>query len=106
MWNLFSEAAWRVALVSLVLGAGLPAVFAVGVRQLVIASGGGPGGDGSEATPGAPPSSATWHRVLGWLCFAVVVVAVVIGLSIIIASGLGKQVSFEHLIVPTFVDKG
>ena len=98
MWNLFSEAAWRVAVVSLVLGAGLPAIFALGVREIVFAS-----GEGSVS--GEAPRGAQLHRVLGWLCFAVVVLAVVIGLAIIIASGLGKQVTFEHLIIPTFVDK-
>jgi exosortase/archaeosortase family protein len=95
MWDLFAQASWRVALVSLLLGVGLPALFAVGVRQTVLATTDGSGG---------PPHAAGMHRVLGWVCFALVVAAVLVGLTIIVASGLGKQVSFEH-VVPTIVDK-
>jgi hypothetical protein len=96
MWDLFAPAAWKVTVVSLVLGAGLPTLFAVGVRQTVLA-----GTKGTEA----PKAGATVHRVLGWVCFAVVIAAVGVGLTIIVASGLGMQVSFEH-VIPTIVDKG
>lgn len=92
------EAAWNVFYVGMLLGAGLPIIFAVGVRLLA-----GPAEvteDGVEIDhrPGLPT------RMLAWLCFAVVVYGVVVGLLVIIGAGQGKVVSFEHLI-PTLVDK-
>lgn len=101
MLSLFVEAAAQVALIALVLGAGLPVLFAVGVRSFALAGGASPDGSDGDVRP---PSAAPLLRVLGVLCFAVVVAAVVLGLTIIIATGLGQEVSFEH-IVPTFVPK-
>jgi hypothetical protein len=43
-------------------------------------------------------------QAVGALCFAVVVLAVVVGLTLIIATGLGQTVSFEH-VYPTFAPK-
>jgi hypothetical protein len=53
-----------------------------------------------------PASSvpAGTNRVLGVVCFVLVVAAVAIGITIIVAAGLGKQVSFEH-VFPTLVPK-
>jgi hypothetical protein len=102
MWHLFIDAAWRVAVYGFIFGAGLPALFAIGVRTTVLAN---HAHDGSaspiEVTASAPP---TVNRVLGVVCFVVVVAAVAIGISLIIAAGLGKAVSFEH-VYPTFVPK-
>lgn len=99
MLSLFFAAAGQVALVALILGAGLPALFAVGVRSFAVAS--------ASADPGRPTASLPVPvlRALGVLCFALVVAAVAVGLSIIIATGLGQAVSFEH-VFPTFVPKG
>jgi len=88
--HLFFDSAWRVAVWGLVLGAGVPLVFAVGVRQFA--------GTSDTATP------APLNRALGVLCYAVLVFTVVAGLMVIIAAGLGKDVSFEH-VLPTFVAK-
>jgi hypothetical protein len=96
MLSLFFAAAGQVALVALILGAGLPALFAVGVRSFAVA--------GDAAQPGGR-LPAPLLRVIGVICFALVVAAVAIGLSIIIATGLGQTVSFEH-VFPTFVPKG
>jgi hypothetical protein len=93
--SLFLSAAGQVALVAVLLGAGLPVLFAVGVRSMAVA--GAP--DDSRSLP------APLLRGLGVLCFALVVAAVVIGLSVIIATGLGQAVSFEN-VIPTFVPKG
>ncbi len=95
MWGAFGDAIWRVALTGLILGAGLPALFAIGVREMILA---GPqdGGD--------PPRAALARRVVGVICFAVVVLAVVVGIFIIVAAGYGKTVSFHH-VFPTIVDK-
>jgi hypothetical protein len=102
MWQLFIDAAWKVAVYGLILGAGLPALFAIGVRSTVLAN---QAHDGSTSSIGVTSSvPPTVNRVVGIVCFLVVVAAVAIGISLIIASGLGKEVSFEH-IYPTFQPK-
>ena len=91
------EGAWKVLLAGLILGAGLPLLFAFGIRSLAY----GAGGD-AEADAGSSP-----HRigtVVAWVLFAVVLLGVVLGITFIVASGFGKALSFEH-IYPTIVDK-
>jgi hypothetical protein len=102
VFTLFLEAAGQVALIGLLLGAGLPALFAIGVRSFTLA--GTAGTDGTDGEITRPSTPALALRITGVLCFLLVVAAVVIGLSIIIATGFGQEVSFEH-IVPTFVPK-
>lgn len=103
MFTLFLEAAGQVALVALLLGAGLPALFAVGVRSFTLAGATRQTADGGQtAAPSRIP--AAMLRVIGALCYVLVVAAVVIGLTVIIATGFGQEISFEH-IVPTFVPK-
>jgi hypothetical protein len=103
VFPLFLDAAGQVALVALVLGAGLPALFAIGVRSFVLA-----GSAGSSSTRGEPTEPSrlpvSMLRLVGTLCFVVVVAAVAIGLSVIIATGFGQEVSFEH-VIPSFVPK-
>lgn len=96
------EGGWQVLLVGLLLGAGLPMVFALGVRSLAWGEG---GGAMTGATAGAGHSRPhPLGRLLAALCFAVVVLAVGLGITVIVASGFGKAVSFEH-VYPTVVDK-
>lgn len=90
------DAAWKVLFVGLVLGAGLPALFAVGIRSLAY----GAGGDAELSHEGG-------HRigtVVAYLCFALVVAAIALGITYIVASGFGKALSFEH-IYPVIQDK-
>jgi len=102
VFTLFLEAAGQVAVVALLLGAGLPALFAVGVRSFTLA-GAGTAADGGESTaPSRIP--APLLRAIGALCYLLVVVAVVIGLTLIIATGFGQELNFDH-IVPTFQPK-
>lgn len=102
MWQLFLDAAWQVAVYGLIFGAGLPAIFAVGVRSTVLAN---QAHDGSASSTGVTsPFPPTVNRVVGVVCFVIVIAAVVIGITLIIASGLNKEVSFEN-IYPTFVPK-
>jgi hypothetical protein len=96
MVNLALQGAWKVLLAGLVLGAGLPALYAFAVRGLAIASGKG-------ALEGGQAPRA-WGKVLAWVLLAVILLAVSYGLTFIIATGLGKTISFEH-IYPTIVSK-
>jgi hypothetical protein len=84
------DGAWRVLLAGLLLGAGLPVLFALGVRSLAWSEAGGP----------ARPLG----RAAGVTLFAVVVLGVVLGITFIVATGFGKALSFEH-IYPTIVPK-
>jgi formate hydrogenlyase subunit 3/multisubunit Na+/H+ antiporter MnhD subunit len=88
------ESAWRVLLVGLVFGAGLPAVFAVGIRAMAW----GDGGDEVTHRRVHPLG-----RPLAWLAFAVVIAGVALGLTMIVAKGFGKEVTFDH-VYPTVVD--
>jgi hypothetical protein len=96
MWELFWQAAWKVVVAGLVLGAGLPAVFALGVRLSAT-------GAGATSVPVDRARGA--FRALGLVCFVVVALAVALGITVIVAAGFGKMVSFAH-VVPTLVDKG
>jgi hypothetical protein len=87
MMHLFFESAWKVAVWGLVLGAGIPLIFSIGVRQTA--------GVSDQETP------ATLNRVIGVICFLVVVYLVASGLMIIIGAGQGKAVTFDH-VIPTF----
>ena len=95
------QALWKILVVGLILGAGLPAVFAAGIRAMAY----GQGGDAEEHASGA--AAASPHpigRAVGLLCFAVVLAAVALALVYIVASGMGKVLSFDH-IYPTITSK-
>jgi hypothetical protein len=108
VFSLFLEAAGQVAIVALLLGAGLPALFAVGVRSFTLA--GAAGGTAGTSTTGGTDGAGHSRlpvpvlRSIGVLCFVWVVAAVAIGLTVIIATGFGQEVSFEN-VFPTFVPK-
>ena len=94
MTELFIDSAWKVVVAGLLLGAGLPALFAVGVRTTAVPAG----------TPQALAGPSLPRRMVAWLCYAVVLIAVAAALTVIVATGLGQTVSFEH-IWPTFAPK-
>ncbi|GAA0236479.1 hypothetical protein [Cryptosporangium japonicum] len=91
------EAAWKVLLIGLVLGAGLPTLFAFGIRTMAW----GQGGSAEVDTASAPHPVG---RVIGILCFALVLLAVFLGITYIVAYGFGKELSFEH-VYPTIQNK-
>ncbi|SHN47126.1 hypothetical protein [Cryptosporangium aurantiacum] len=99
--SLAFEAAWKVLLIGLVLGAGLPTLFAFGIRTMAW----GQGGEAEVHAAGtsAPPPHPG-GRAIGILCFALVVAAVALGIAYIVLFGLGKELSFEH-IYPTIQSK-
>ncbi|MDT5040053.1 MAG: hypothetical protein QOE51_1038 [Actinoplanes sp.] len=95
------QGAWKVLAASLILGAGLPTLFALGIRSLAW----GAGGDAEvHATGVTGPQAHPLGKVVGWLLFAIVLAGVVLGITFIVASGFGKALSFEH-IYPTIIDK-
>jgi hypothetical protein len=95
------EGAWKVLLAGLILGAGLPLLFALGIRSLAW----GAGGEAEVHADGVTgPKPRPIGTVIGWLLFLVVLAGIALGITFIVASGFGKQLSFEH-IFPTIVDK-
>ena len=96
MLQLFGNAIGQVVLVSILVGAGLPALFAFGVRALAVGSGGSAEVSGEAGKPAM--------KIVAWLCFALVLAVIAVGLAIIISSGFGYKVSFDHFF-PTFIKK-
>jgi hypothetical protein len=95
------DGAWQVLAAGLILGAGLPALFGLGIRALAYGAGGEAEVHESGVTGPAPHPAGT---VLGWALFAIVLLVVALGITFIVASGFGKALSFEH-IYPTIVNK-
>ncbi|WP_436521208.1 hypothetical protein [Actinoplanes sp. HUAS TT8] len=95
------EGAWKVLLAGLILGAGLPAIFALGIRSLAY----GAGGEAEVHEAGtAGPRGHAIGTVGGYVAFAVVLLGIALGITFVVATGFGKALSFEH-IYPTIVDK-
>ena len=102
--SLALDGAWRVLVAGLLLGAGLPMLFAFGIRALSL--GAGRAAQGATAPASSRPAD-TAHpigKLVGGTCFAVVVVGIALGIAFIVASGFGKTLSFEH-VYPTVVAK-
>ncbi|HSN12795.1 MAG TPA: hypothetical protein VLS51_11870 [Propionibacteriaceae bacterium] len=91
------QAGVQVLFAALLLGAGLPAIFAVGMRSLAY----GTGGTAEVAESSGPHAIG---KVLAYACFAVVVLAIVLGISWIVGTGMGYTLVFDHLL-PTFRKK-
>ncbi|SHI67951.1 hypothetical protein SAMN02745244_00835 [Tessaracoccus bendigoensis DSM 12906] len=90
------QGAWQVLLVGLILGAGLPTIFALGIRALSY----GVGAD-ADATDHVPHPFA---KVVAYSCFGIVVLAILLGIGTIVASGFGLDVVFDG-ITPRVVAK-
>ncbi|BDD80947.1 hypothetical protein TPB0596_07100 [Tsukamurella pulmonis] len=95
--SLALSAVWKVLLVGLILGAGLPALFAVGVRGLAI-------GNGHETEDGSVRPPNPLGNVLAAIAFVIVVAAVLLGIAMIVASGFKYELTFEN-IYPWFEKK-
>ena len=95
------EGAWKVLLAGVILGAGLPTLFALGVRAMAH----GAGGDAEVHESGVTgPTPHPIGTMVGYVLFAVVSLGVLLGITFIVASGFGKALSFEH-VYPVIVDK-
>jgi hypothetical protein len=95
------QGAWKVLAASLILGAGLPLIFALGIRSLAWGS----GGDAEVHTAGVRgPRANPAGTVLGWILFIIVLAGVALGITFVVATGFGKVMSFGH-IYPTIHSK-
>jgi hypothetical protein len=75
------HALWKIIVVGLICGAGLPAIFAIGLRALSIPRTGQPAtADGDRIIGGNPAGMAA-----ATVCFAVVLAAIGWGIYIIVA---------------------
>jgi len=90
------DGAWKVLVTSLLLGAGLPIIFALGVRARAFGAGGDAEVDGGRPRPVG--------NVLALVCFVLVLLGIALGITIVVASGFGKAVSLQH-VYPTIVSK-
>lgn len=95
------DATWRILLVGLVLGAGLPSLFALGIRSLAW----GVGGDAERHEEGVELQPHPLGRAVAYLLFGLVVLCVLAGVGYIIAHGLGWTVTFDGL-MPVISPKG
>jgi hypothetical protein len=96
------EAIWKVLLWSVILGAGLPAVFALGVRALAWgtpAEGAATGG--TVSVGGGNPAG----KVVAAILFLIVLYCVAAAIVFIVATGKGDDISFTH-VIPTIKSKG
>ncbi len=100
MLSLFFTDIVDVILIGLVLGAGLPALFSVGIASYAW----GAGGDAERQHGDGPEPSHPVGRAIGVACFGVVLLVIAVGISTIVASGFGYHVDYSH-VVPTFVKK-
>jgi predicted secreted protein len=80
------EALWQVLVVGVILGAGLPALFALGIK----AQGAGRtlASDGTTYT--SPPTGA--GRAGSTVLFAICVAAVLFGIFLVVATGFGLKI--------------
>ncbi|MCW2527167.1 MAG: hypothetical protein JWM76_2027 [Pseudonocardiales bacterium] len=87
-----AETIWKVAVASLILGAGLPVLYASGIRSLAWGSGGD-----SEVTHAKPNPIG---KVLAAVIFVIVAYAIVSGIVYIIATGKGSDydITFQNFI--------
>ncbi len=91
------QAGVQVLFAALLLGAGLPAIFALGMRSLAY----GAGGTAEVAMDSKPRPIG---KVLAAVCFGVVVAAILLGITWIVATGMGYSLVFDHLL-PSFRKK-
>jgi hypothetical protein len=95
------QAVWKILVFGIILGAGLPTLFAFGIRSMAY----GAGGEAELHESGvALPTAHPIGKVLAFVCFAIVLLAIALALTFLVATGFGKALSFDH-IYPTIVAK-
>lgn len=88
------QAGVQVLFAALLLGAGLPAIFALGMRSLAY-------GTGGTAEVALEAKAHPVGKALAGLCFAVVIIAILLGMAWIVGTGMGYRLVFDS-VVPTF----
>lgn len=94
------DGAWKVLLAGLLLGSGLPALFAFGIRALAW----GTGGDAEVHDAGVVLKPHPLGRAVAYTLFGLVVVGVLLGVGYIVAHGMGMAITFNGLL-PVFTQK-
>lgn len=97
--SLALKGASNVLFAGLVFGVGLPVIYALAMRALTIGASVDTDPDGA---PRLHPTASS--KAITALLLAVIVGGVALGITIIVASGLGKVVTFDH-VIPMLVDK-
>ncbi|GAB2482002.1 hypothetical protein GCM10027030_15150 [Luteococcus sediminum] len=94
--SMFFSAILQVLLVGVIVGAGLPALFSLGIKSLAY----GTGGEAEvDHAPGHPIG-----KLVAYLCFALVIASIAVGIAIVVSSGLGYRIDFSN-IIPVFQKK-
>ena len=93
MWLSALDGAWRVLVAGLLLGAGLPILFALGVKSQAWANG---------DLPDRPANPA--GRVVAVALYSLVVLAILLGISYIVAHGFGYTLAWNGML-PSFAHK-
>lgn len=71
---------WQIVVFGLLVGAGLPALFALGLRLIAAPVDAATGTTSAATVPAA-------SRIAGYLCFAVVLAAIAAGIVFIVSGG-------------------
>ncbi|NKZ75077.1 hypothetical protein GS934_16145 [Rhodococcus hoagii] len=74
---------WQVVLVGLLLGAGLPAIFALGLKSLSVV--------GARTNSDGTSSASTAGKVGAAACFAVVLIAIIAGILMLMQDFLASS---------------
>jgi len=91
------QAGLQVLVAAVILGAGLPVIFSLGMRSLAYGTGGT-----AEVDVSAQPHPL--GRVMAAVCFGVVILAILLGIAWIVGTGMGYVLSFDH-VFPVFRKK-
>ncbi|MDR1790937.1 MAG: hypothetical protein LBR20_04675 [Propionibacteriaceae bacterium] len=91
---------WRVLVLGIAIGAGLPTLFALGVKSLAW----GLGGDVERHAAGEFPKPHLPGRIIAYTLFAIVILVAALGITYIVAHGQGWVITFDG-IVPVFTPK-
>ncbi|HPB71984.1 MAG TPA: hypothetical protein PLX71_03300 [Phycicoccus sp.] len=97
--SLALNGAGRVLMAGLAFGVGLPVIYALAMRILTLGAATVVDPDGKAVLRPTPLGKA-----IAALLMLAIVGGVALGITIIVAAGLGKAVSFEH-VIPLLVDK-
>ncbi len=87
------DGGWRVLLVGMVLGAGLPTMFAFGIRALAW----GAGGEAGIHADGVVLKPHVMGRVIAYTIFALVILSVLGGIGYIVVHSLGWTVTMNGI---------